>query len=110
MNGAHNAGSLPHMSSYHCSVSYRWALTLANVPAPSHRPPDKDFSPAALQKITDVLHVSLFDEVVTDILQDDRQRRTNIHHRIEKKWLGSFTLPFSTLHQRERVRDCETVL
>ncbi|XP_064382985.1 coiled-coil and C2 domain-containing protein 2A-like [Halichondria panicea] len=67
------------------------------------QPPDNDFSPGALQKITDSLYISLFDEVVTDILSDERQRSTNIHHRIEKKWLGSFTIPFSTLHQRERV-------
>ena len=31
-------------------------------------------------------------------------RETNVHHRIEKKWLGSLTIPFSTLHERERVR------
>ena len=67
-------------------------------------PPDDDFSPSNLQKITDDLSISLFDEVVVDILQDDRQRETNVHHRIEKKWLGSLTIPFSTLHERERVR------
>ena len=66
-------------------------------------PPHDDFSPSSLQKITDDLYISLFDEVVVDILQDDRQRETNVHHRIEKKWLGSLTIPFSTLHQRERV-------
>lgn len=67
-------------------------------------PPDDDFSPSNLQKITDDLSISLFDEVVMDILRDDRQRETNVHHRIEKKWLGSLTIPFSTLHERERVR------
>jgi len=56
-----------------------------------------------LQRVTDVLHISLFDEVIIDILQDDRQRATNVHHRIEKRWLGKFTLPFSTLHNRVRV-------
>jgi coiled-coil and C2 domain-containing protein 2A len=42
--------------------------------------------------------------VVVDILRDDRQRETNVHHRIEKKWLGGLTIPFSTLHERERVK------
>ena len=40
-----------------------------------------------------------------DILRDDRQRETNVHHRIEKKWLGGLAIPFSTLHQRERVSE-----
>lgn len=69
----------------------------------SSSPPHDDFSPSSLQKITDDIYISLFDEVVVDILRDDRQRETNIHHRIEKKWLGSFVIPFSTLHERERV-------
>lgn len=66
-------------------------------------PPHDDFSPSSLQKITDDIYISLFDEVVVDMLRDNRQRETNIHHRIEKKWLGSFTIPFSTLHERQRV-------
>ena len=67
------------------------------------RPPGNDFSPANLQAITNAIHINLFDEVVIDILEDDRERATNVHHRIEKRWLGKFTLPFSTLLSRERV-------
>ncbi len=73
-------------------------------------PPDDDFSPSSLQKITDDLSIGLFDEVVVDILRDDRQRETNVHHRIEKKWLGSLTIPFSTLHERERVKYAYTIM
>lgn len=38
-----------------------------------------------------------------DILEDDRQRATTLHHRIEKKWLGKLTIPFSTLILRHTV-------
>ena len=35
--------------------------------------------------------------------QDERQRATNVHHRVERKWLGSYAVPFSTLHLNSRV-------
>ena len=35
----------------------------------SSSPPHDDFSPTNLQRVTDVLYISLFDEVVIDILQ-----------------------------------------
>lgn len=67
------------------------------------RVPDVDFSPSKLQVITSNIHINLFDEVVVDILEDDRRRATTLHHRIEKRWLGKLILPFSTLILRQRV-------
>ncbi len=45
----------------------------------------------------------MFDEVFTDILEDDRKRSTNIHQRREKRWLGSLKIPFSTVYVNQKV-------
>jgi hypothetical protein len=45
----------------------------------------------------------LFDEIVVDLLEDDRMRETNIHQRLERNWLGSLQIPFSTLYFNTRV-------
>lgn len=37
-------------------------------------------------------------------LQDDRERVTTVHQRIEKKWLGSLTIPFSTIYFNGKVK------
>ena len=37
------------------------------------------------------------------LLQDNRERETNIHQRIEKKWLGSIKIPFSTVYFNNKV-------
>ncbi|XP_067678650.1 coiled-coil and C2 domain-containing protein 2A-like [Haliotis asinina] len=65
--------------------------------------PNEDFSPNSLQQITDCLYLNLFDENVIDILEDDRQRESNIHQRIEKKWLGCLKIPFSTLYHNGKI-------
>ena len=67
------------------------------------RVPDVDFSPSKIQVITSNIYINLFDEVVVDILEDDRKRATTLHHRIEKRWLGKLTIPFSTLIIRQMV-------
>jgi coiled-coil and C2 domain-containing protein 2A len=72
-------------------------------------PPENDFSPVNLSKMNSFLHFNLYDEVVVDILKDERQRSTNIHHRLERKWLGSFSVPFSTLHANSRFEGSVTV-
>ena len=66
---------------------------------------EDDVSRSKLQVLTHNIHFNLFDEVVVDILEDDRKRGSTMHYRVEKKWLGKFTLPFSTLIGRTMVRD-----
>ena len=42
--------------------------------------------------------------------QDDWQWATNVHHQIERWWLGRFTLPFSTLRNGAQVyQRCVTI-
>lgn len=67
------------------------------------QPPNDDYSPANLQTVNDVIYLNVFDEVVVDILQDEQQRATNIHQRLERHWLGSIELPFSTVYFNTKV-------
>ncbi|XP_048762965.2 coiled-coil and C2 domain-containing protein 2A-like isoform X2 [Ostrea edulis] len=60
--------------------------------------PNDDYTPANLQTVTDNIYLNLFDQVLIDIQEDDRQRGTTVHQRIEKKWLGGLTIPFSTVY------------
>lgn len=65
--------------------------------------PNNDYSPENLQTVNDVVYLNLFDEVVFNILQDDRQQSTNIHQRLERHWLGSVEIPFSTIYFNNKV-------
>ncbi|XP_041483934.1 coiled-coil and C2 domain-containing protein 2A-like isoform X2 [Lytechinus variegatus] len=65
--------------------------------------PNNDYSASNLQTVRDVIYMNLFDEVVIDLLQDDRDRTTNIHQRLEKRWLGSLSIPFSTVYFQGKV-------
>ena len=47
-------------------------------------PPHDDFSPTNLQRVTDVLYISLFDEVVIDILQVGGASANDVCDRIFK--------------------------
>ena len=48
----------------------------------SSSPPHDDFSPTNLQRVTDVLYISLFDEVVIDILQVGGATSSDVGDRI----------------------------
>ncbi|RZF34398.1 hypothetical protein LSTR_LSTR014605 [Laodelphax striatellus] len=59
-------------------------------------------TPGGLQSIRDNLYCHLYDETVIDLLEDDRQRTTNIHQRMERHWLGSLAIPFASLYANSR--------
>eukprot|EP00842_Homolaphlyctis_polyrhiza_P004473 jgi/Hompol1/5026/HPOL_000561-RA len=68
--------------------------------------PNDDFSPEALNQTdlcTEMLFVNLFDEIVIDLLQDERERATSIHQRKERSWLGTLQIPFSTIWSQIRI-------
>ncbi|XP_063222890.1 coiled-coil and C2 domain-containing protein 2A isoform X2 [Bacillus rossius redtenbacheri] len=56
-----------------------------------------DGSAAGWQSVRDSVFFHLFDEVVVDLVEDDRLRPTNVHHRLERSWLGSLRIPFTAL-------------
>ena len=66
-------------------------------------PPDNDFSPNNLEAVTDHLYLNLYDEIFTDMVQDDRFRDRRTMQRQERNWLGTLTIPFSTIYEHGKI-------
>ncbi|XP_045591878.2 coiled-coil and C2 domain-containing protein 2A isoform X1 [Procambarus clarkii] len=67
------------------------------------RAPNDNFSPSNLHTVRDNVYLHLFDEVIHDLLEDDRLRDSTVYHRIEKRWLGSLKIPFSTIYSNAKI-------
>ncbi|KAM4809986.1 coiled-coil and C2 domain-containing protein 2A [Rhinophrynus dorsalis] len=67
------------------------------------RAPNGDYSTASLQSVKDDVFINVFDEVSYDILEDDRERGNGIHTRVERHWLGSVRIPFTTIYFQARI-------
>ncbi|KXS14582.1 hypothetical protein M427DRAFT_498440 [Gonapodya prolifera JEL478] len=53
--------------------------------------------------LLEMIYINLFDEVMVDLVVDDRDKDKVIHQRREKNWLGSVAVPFSFVYEQLRV-------
>lgn len=49
------------------------------------------------------LSIQLYDEYVDDIMDDDRNRLTDIYQRISSKFIGELRIPLTDLYFSQRV-------
>jgi coiled-coil and C2 domain-containing protein 2A len=64
--------------------------------------PGHKLEPKVLRMVREDVHVNLYDEVTIEMDKDDR-RENVIYERRERRWLGSFRIPFSTIYANRKV-------
>eukprot|EP00818_Percolomonas_sp_WS_P008297 CAMPEP_0117448902 /NCGR_PEP_ID=MMETSP0759-20121206/7651_1 /TAXON_ID=63605 /ORGANISM="Percolomonas cosmopolitus, Strain WS" /LENGTH=1533 /DNA_ID=CAMNT_0005241325 /DNA_START=194 /DNA_END=4791 /DNA_ORIENTATION=- len=70
--------------------------------------PNHDFSSDVIKSIKDVLYFDIFDELTITNVKDD-QYLHDLSKRAEFRWIGGFSIPFSTLYRAGKVLGTFTV-
>ncbi|KAA0701372.1 Coiled-coil and C2 domain-containing protein 2A [Triplophysa tibetana] len=85
------------------TVQWR-VLSAASTPGENRKTlaPNGDYCSTSLQSFKDEVFINLFDEILYDVVEDERERGNTIHTRIERHWLGSIKIPFSTIYLQSR--------
>eukprot|EP00039_Didymoeca_costata_P013217 m.197200 g.197200 ORF g.197200 m.197200 type:complete len:1490 (+) comp15709_c0_seq4:147-4616(+) len=65
-------------------------------------PSNNDYTPENLRQCTDKLYFNVYDDQTIDLIQDERERVTDVHLRSDRRWLGQFVIPiFTIISQRQ---------
>lgn len=65
--------------------------------------PNDNYSASSLESVKDVIYINLFDKVSVNLLEDDAEKETVVYERLERRWLGNFKIPFTTLYLNSKV-------
>ncbi|XP_055354608.1 coiled-coil and C2 domain-containing protein 2A-like [Paramacrobiotus metropolitanus] len=58
---------------------------------------------SSVQFLQQELEIHFFDEVAVDVLEDNTLRESHIYQRLDRRWLGSLTFPFSALYTTSKI-------
>ena len=50
-----------------------------------------------------MIDINLYDQMVCDVLEDDRERGSSVHTRIDRRWLGCISIPIATIYLNSKV-------
>lgn len=64
--------------------------------------PNDDYSTDVIKSVKDILYFDIFDEVTITNVKDD-QYLHNLNQRSEFRWIGGFSIPFSTLYRAGKI-------
>ncbi len=62
------------------------------------QPPNGQFVPSALQQCKEEVYFNVFDRVTSDLSSNSNGAATTKTSLTERRWLGGFSLPFSTIY------------